>query len=300
MSRRKRTVPLSPAMRAVVLLMTALALAYGMYMAGDVAETATSPAAVENADFAIHFIDVGQGDAILLASGNQHMLVDAGTGKDAQAIIDYIKAQGVGADGLDLVVATHPHSDHIGGMADVLDAFAVDLFLMPEASHTTATFEKMLDAAERNGCDARYGAAGQIYQLGDARVTVLSPPEGAFEGNNLNNSSLVLAIEYQGVRMLLMGDAEGEVERAIVDAGWADFDLLKTGHHGSNTSSSQAFLDAIAPQHTVISCGVGNDYGHPHAEVLARLSGTRVWRTDLGGTITAVVEGGKLHVSSAR
>ena len=302
MSRRKKTSlsGLSPAMKAVVLLLTALVLAAGMYLAGDLVERPALPAAVEGADFAIHFIDVGQGDAILLASGNQHMLVDAGTGKDSAALIDFIKARGVGADGLDVVVATHPHSDHIGGMADILDAFAVDVFLMPEAMHTTATFEKMLDAVERNGCDARYGAAGQMYRLGGATVTVLSPPEGEFEGSNLNNSSIVLAVEMDGVRMLLMGDAEKEVERAVIDAGWGDFDLLKTGHHGSNTSSSAAFLDAINPLHAVISCGAGNDYGHPHPEVLARLNGTRIWRTDLGGTVTAIIEGGELHVSTAR
>jgi beta-lactamase superfamily II metal-dependent hydrolase len=223
------------------------------------------------------------------------MLVDAGTSESEPSLIAKLTA--LGLKRLDLVAATHPHADHIGGMADVLDNFAVDTFIMPEISHTSATFDGMLDAIDRNGCAAEYAAAGDSFTLGAARVEVLSPDAATLQKGDLNNASLVLRVTYAGQALLLMGDAEAPVERALAADGVKPAAVLKAGHHGSDTSTTADFLAAVNPDFVVISAGAGNDYGHPSPDVLARLSGRAVFRTDLLGDVRAdVADAGEVTV----
>jgi len=239
---------------------------------------------------AVHFIDVGQGDSVLITTDSGAMLIDTGEGEYAQTVIEYVRAQGVTA--LMYAVATHPHSDHMGGMAKVIDAIPIDEFLAPDVTHTTNAFERMLDALEARECGITTPGTGEKFTLGEAVFTVIAPANPS--ENDLNNASLVLRMDYGGTSFLFTGDAESASEKEMLASGRdLDCDVLKVGHHGSNTSSSKAFLAAVSPDVAVISCGAGNSYGHPHTEAVARLQavGADILRTDLEGTIVLVTDG---------
>jgi len=239
---------------------------------------------------AVHFIDVGQGDSILITTESGAMLIDTGENEYAQTVIDYIRAQGVAK--LDYAVATHPHADHMGGMAKIIDAIPIETFLAPDVTHTTNAFEKMLDALEARGLGITTPAVGTRYTMGEAVFTILAPANP--KENDLNNASLVIRMDYGGTSFLFTGDAESASEAEMLASGRAlDCDVLKVGHHGSDTSSSKAFLSSVSPGIAVISCGVGNSYGHPHAEAVKRLQNidASILRTDLEGTIVLVTDG---------
>ncbi len=281
-----------------IALLAALILVFIVCAGVSCRLTAEPPHTPAQGDFTAHFIDVGQGDSILLTCGGQAMLIDAGVSQSGGKIIEYIKAQGISK--LDIVAATHPHADHIGGMAEVLDAFEVGLFIMPKAEHTTVTFEKMLDAIERNGCDAGYAYDGLSYELGDADIEVLSPVEGE-EQSDLNNCSLVMLVRFGSFKLMLTGDAEKKIEqRLLPDA--ESVDVLKVAHHGSSTSSTPDYIAKLKPKIAVICCGEGNDYGHPHRETTETLDAVdaAVYRTDLRGTIVISVNGGEIDVQTER
>ena len=255
----------------------------------DSYEERTAPADVSGTA-AVHFIDVGQGDSILITTADGAMLIDTGEAENAQTVIDYIRAQGVTR--LDYAMATHPHSDHMGGMAKVIDALPIGEFLAPDVTHTTVSFERMLDALEARGLGITTPAVGARFTLGGCVFTVLSP-ENPSE-NDLNNASLVLRMDYGGTSFLFTGDAESAAEKEMLASGLdLDCDVLKTGHHGSGTSSTKAFLAAVSPDIAVISCGTGNNYGHPHADAVSRLeaAGAAILRTDWEGTIVLVTDG---------
>jgi len=241
----------------------------------------------------VHFIDVGQGDCELIEAQGHFLLIDAGERGNEDKVIKYLRSQGVEA--LDYVVATHPHSDHMGGLAyGVLEAFPVGTVIAPrfspENTPTTLTYEKFLDCVTElvaAGTKAEYARPGKTYPLGEASFTILGPLKE--DGKNYNNDSVVLRVEYQNSAALFMGDAEKKVESALLKE-WGEglrADLLKAGHHGSKTSSNEDFLYIVEPSDVVISCGVGNSYGHPHREVLdrCRAYGIRVSRTDIEGNI---------------
>lgn len=234
----------------------------------------------------IDFLDVGQADSILLSCGGEAMLIDAGNNEDGDSIVAYLRSSGVSQ--LKYAVGTHPHTDHIGGMDDVFDAIPVETVLLPDAITTTKTFSDMLDAIERNNLRVAVPQRGDTYQLGGATITVVS----AAQSDELNNTSLVLKATFGSTSFLFMGDAEAEVENAILRAGTdVKCDVLKLGHHGADTSTSDAFLAAASPKAAVISCGANNSYGHPSQSTLDKLVSVPVWRTDLNGTITAVSDG---------
>ena len=234
----------------------------------------------------VEYLDVGQADSILLSSGGEYMLIDAGNNEDGGAVVAYLEQAGV--DTLKYVVGTHAHEDHIGGMDDVLDAFPVQNVLLPNATTNTQTYRDVLDAIERNNRTITVPQVGESYPLGNAQVSVLA----AQPSDELNNTSIVLKATYQNTGFLFMGDAETEVENVLLSTGAAvRSNVLKVGHHGADTSTSSAFLAAVAPEAAVISCGAGNSYGHPSPQTLARLAGTPVWRTDLNGTIVAMTDG---------
>jgi len=242
---------------------------------------------------AVHFIDVGQGDCELIEANGHYLLIDGGERGSGDRVIKYLRKQGV--ETLDYVVATHPHSDHMGGLAyGVLEAFPVGTVIAPrfspENTPTTQTYEKFLDAVTAlvaDGAKAEYAKPGKSYPLGEASFTILGPL--CEDGKNYNNDSVIVRVEVQNSAALFMGDAEKSVEAALVQEYGAGLGagLLKAGHHGSKTSSNEDFLRAVMPKDIVISCGVGNSYGHPSPEVLERCKalGIRVSRTDIDGTI---------------
>lgn len=245
----------------------------------------------------VHFIDVGQADAILIQTptgGN--ILIDAGEKATVASLMAYLRQQGVAK--LDHVIATHPHADHIGGMASVIEGFDVGSIYMPRVTHTTKTYEDLLLAIRDKGLRIHEAKAGVDLKLGDGIEAQLVAP-GSAGYKSLNDYSAVLRMIYGKTSFLFAGDAEriSETEMLASRYGLAA-DVLKVAHHGSNTSSTQPFLQAVDPTYAVIMVGRANRYGLPHPAVLERLEarGIVVLRTDEVGTILMTSDGQTLQV----
>jgi len=251
------------------------------------------------ADLSVSFIDVGQGDSIFVVSGNSTMLIDTGERVQARKVINFIERYGFSR--IDILVGTHPHSDHIGGMADIINRFEIGKILMPRVQHNTRTFENALDAIIKNNLTVRSPAAGEIFKLGAATVTVVGPHKVI--DNSLNNYSLVLRLTFDSYSFLFTGDAEHALEADILTSCVnISSTVLKVGHHGSRTSTGAAFLAAVSPEIAVIQVGQGNRYGHPNTVVLNRLkaAGVEIYRTDIHGTVVAVIFGGALSIATEK
>ena len=244
---------------------------------------------------AVHFIDVGQGDATLIQNNEGNVLIDGGDRRTADSLVRYLKDNGVGK--ISYVIATHPHADHIAGLVNVLNTFEVDTIIMPRVAHTTVTFERLLDAIENNDVKVQEPVAGASFTLGETVFTIAAPNSSSYR--NMNNYSVSVRVSHGSTSFMFTGDAETESENEMLARNRSlSAKILHVGHHGSRTSTSQAFLDAVLPEIAVISCGKGNSFGHPHEEVLSRLEEARVtiYRTDLHGTIVISTDGASLTV----
>ncbi len=235
----------------------------------------------------VHFIDVGQADSTFIELGNgQTMLIDAGLGGDD--VVNYIRE--LQYSDIDFVVATHPHDDHIGGMATVLDSFDIGKMYMPRQEHTISAFTNMLDVIENKNIELHEAKAGvNITTSGIIKIDILAPFAESY--SNLNNCSAVVKLTYGETVMLFTGDAEQVIETQLLDSG-IDADVLKVGHHGAGSSSAPSFIRAVSPEIAVISCGRDNSYGHPDYETLAILNevGADIYRTDEQGTIQVTAD----------
>lgn len=228
---------------------------------------------IPDAEFQIHVIDVDQADSVLVVADGEAMLIDAAESSAANTILEYLKSQNITQ--LKYAVATHFHADHIGGMAAVLNGVHADTVLEPVCKDSlipaTRTYERYLDAVEGTGAKLKAVKAGDTFTLGGAEISVLAPVSE--KANDLNNTSVVLRVEYNGVTSIFTGDMETPEEKTILESGAKlDADFLKVGHHGSDTSSGDSFLAAVTPQYAVISCGVDNSYGHPADVTLEKLA----------------------------
>lgn len=248
----------------------------------------------------IWYLDVGQADSMLLQlpNGNEwdYVLIDAGTGQTEEALVSWLQEQGV--TDIAAVIATHPHEDHIGGMDAVLEAIPVESLYMPEVKEsltpTTRCYEQMLDAAEAQQVQAVKGQSGVTVYEEDGVKLELVGPEPQKEYDDLNEYSLVAKLTVGEKSFLFTGDSSEQAEADMIEAGEdLKADVLKIGHHGSSTATTEAFLQAVNPQVAVISCGKDNSYGHPHEETMQRLQekAMTIYRTDEDGTILATCDG---------
>lgn len=255
----------------------------------DILETVTEKPKIKYDDLAVHFIDVGQGDSALIELPNgKTMLIDAGEKAESDEVISYLNERHI--ENLDYVIGTHPHSDHIGGMADVIYEFPIGKMYMPKVAHNSKAFETMLDAVEAEGVDVYSAKAGVlIYEDEMTKIQIIAPCSDYYE--ELNDYSAVIRLDYGETSFLFMGDAEQLSENEITADVRAD--VLKVGHHGSKSSSSKNFLYRVMPEIAVISVGEGNDYGHPSKPVVKRLGeiGAKVLRTDEYGDIVIFSDG---------
>lgn len=250
-------------------------------------------------DLAVHYIDVGQADSILIQLPNgENMLIDAGNNADGDLLVDYLNNLGISA--INYLVGTHPHEDHIGGLDNAIRAFKVDNFYMPKISHTTKTFQDVLTASEENNLEITTAKAGDnILDEGNLEISILAPVNSKYE--DLNNHSAVVRLAYGDTSFLFMGDAEEESEEEILSTNAnLKSDVLKVGHHGSSSSTSSEFLKAVDPSYAIICVGEDNDYGHPHKETIERLGDIPTYRTDLNGTIVITSDGNSLNINTEK
>jgi beta-lactamase superfamily II metal-dependent hydrolase len=260
------------------------------------------PYVVPEGELQVHFIDVGNADCVLIRQGDCNVLIDAGERGDGEKILGYLSNRGVSK--LDLVIATHPHADHIGAMTEVIENIPISRFVMsfmPEsATPTSSTYLDMLSALDAKKIPVDEATPGTQYSIGTARLTVLAP---LAESEEANNVSVVTRLTFGDRSFLFMGDAETTVERDLLSSGRPlTADVIKVGHHGSDSSSSQAFLSAVKPSIVMIPCGAGNSYGHPHAAALLRMekTGAKIYRADIHGDVCIVSDGDSLTVKTQK
>lgn len=241
----------------------------------------------------VHFIDVGQADCILLKVEDCDILIDGGNVDDGRLVTDYLTRQGV--DDLELVISTHAHEDHAGGLTRVLKEFIAEEVWVTTTYYNTRAYTNFTSAVEAQGLPLYIPAVGEVYTWGELTVTVLGPVT-EYE-DNVNNTSLVVMVAYGDRRFLFTGDMESDAEAELIASG-ADLsaDVLKVGHHGSYTASSATFLQAVGAEYGVICVGRNNDYGHPHGAAMTRLlnAGLTLYRTDEMGNIVVITDGDTL------
>jgi len=237
----------------------------------------------------VYFLDVGQGDSTVLVYDNETMMIDGGDSSYSQFIYSFLRNT-LCIDHINVMIATHPHADHIGGLAAALNACQVDVLYTSEINYSSDTWQSVLKYAKKQGTPVLIPEAGDEFTIGKALVQILGP---IWYHNNLNDMSLIIKVTYAGTSILFMGDAEIEAERDLLDA---DIDvsasILHVGHHGSDTSTSPQFLLQVSPTYGIISVGKDNTYGHPDAKTLTTLdeAGVIVMRTDLLSTIECLCD----------
>ena len=245
-----------------------------------------------------HFIDVGQGDANFIELPNKkNILIDAGEIEYGTDVTNYIKQ--LGYDKIDYVIGTHPHTDHIGGLIDVINNFKVDNIYMPKISSNTSTYLNLLKTIKNNNLTITTAKEGLIVVDEDnLKVTILSPTKDYYD--NLNDYSIILKIEYNDIALLYMGDASKEVEKDLLYLN--DIDVIKIGHHGSKTSSSRDFVNKLSPKYGIIEVGSNNKYNLPNNEIIKRWEcvGTKLYRTDINGNIILKTDGKNITIKGEK
>lgn len=249
-------------------------------------------------DLSVYFIDVGQADCILVKDNDEYALIDAGNNEDGMKLVNYFKSLNI--TDFKYVFGTHAHEDHIGGMDNIIDNFNIENFYMPNAITTTKTFEDVLDSLDRKEIKFQTPNINDEFKLNDATFKVLHIGDNK---KDLNDTSVVLRLEYGNTSYLLMGDATSNVEKDLLNNNInLKSDVLKVGHHGSNYSSTIDFLNKVKPEYAIIEVGKNNSYNHPRQETLDKLKdiNAKVYRTDLDGTIVATSDGNSIKIETIK
>lgn len=284
-SKRKKIIFISACVFVVCLIITAVLCLY-IFVGGNSDSATQQP-------LSVHYIDVGQGDSVLIDCDDNYILIDAGKAKAGDIVVNYLKNLGV--DKLSLVIATHCDSDHIGGMTDVINNFKIDKFLMPssvEKDINDSFYSDMVSALKRNNVNCESAALNAVMNFGGGTLMILAPIN--LEATDDNDLSVVTKLTYGNSSFLFMGDASAQEESDLIDCSAAiESDIIKIGHHGSKSSSSWDFIRRAAPKAAVISCGLNNDYAHPSSTVLNTLKSIdcKYYRTDEQGTIVIGTDG---------
>lgn len=273
--------------------LTALALSAALLTGCSVAFFPVHSSGSVDGEAQIHFLDVGQADAALIVCGEDTILIDGGERGDGDFVVDYIRSLGI--DQLDMVIATHAHEDHIGGLPDVLEAFPVEEIYLSDAPATTKIYEKLLDAIDEQGLTPECPEVGSSisFESGMA-LTVLAPgPDNAALSKDMNSSSLSVRLDIGACSAVFTGDATAKSEKQMLASGIPlDCDIYKVAHHGSRTSNSEDFIDALSPELAVVSVGEYSEYGLPDEEPLERLEavGAEILQTIDVGTVVVTIE----------
>lgn len=267
-----------------------------------VSESADSSAVslpIDSGTLRVDFLDVGQGLSVLVEADGSYLLYDGGDRETSSFVVASLKERGV--ETLDYIVASHYDADHINGLVGALNICEVKELLGPDYTTDTRVYNSLVSKADGLGIGITVPEPGSCYPLGQGYFEVLAPLSDGY--SDVNNYSLVIRLVYGDTSFLLTGDAEEDSEAEMLLA-WPDLksDVLCVGHHGSPSSSSQAFLERVQPDYAVISCGKDNSYGHPDPTVLERLNALQipVWRTDESGTVTVLGDGKSLLFSAEK
>ena len=284
----------------IILLLVLISIAYTKKELVDNKEN-TNEKAVSilktNSNLEVYYFDVGQADSILIRENDNNILIDAGNNEDGEKLVNYLKND-LNIEKFNMVVGTHPHEDHIGGLDNVIDSFDIDTILMPNATSTSKTFENVLDPIEKKDYKITVPKNNEEFNYNNINIKVLYT---GTDEKDLNNTSIVLKLTYQNNKFLFMGDATSKVEKKLLNEDIKS-DVLKIGHHGSEYSTTKNFLDKVNPQYAIIEVGKNNTYKHPKEITLDKLNkkNIKIYRTDIDGTIKVVSDGNNLKFETLR
>lgn len=255
-----------------------------------------------DSNFTVYYLDAGQSDCSIIVCDDQVMMIDAGTYDQLGTIREALLSLNIST--IDYMVITHQHDDHMGGAAGIIQNYDVKNIIMPKLSEvnmvTTYAYEELLTSISERNVNAIAAEPGYHFNIGTADIDIFSPSE---QDKNINNMSVVLKVVFGNTSFLFQGDAEKKIENALLKTDYdLSADVIKVGHHGSKTSSTAKYIQAVAPKAAIISCGADNTYGHPHSETLETLknAGVDVYTTSIIGNITAVSDGNKITITNEK
>lgn len=300
MAKRRKNHKTHKTFKVLIVAIISVAIAYGWYYIAP-NNNITTGVVESDTDVTVHFIDVGQGDCELILDHGEAILIDAGENDQGTKVVQYLRQCGVTE--LKLVIGTHPHSDHVGGLDTVLENIPTQELLLPDIPDeylpTTRTYQEVLEMAQEKGVPITWAKSGMEYSVGSGTLSILGPLDDDY--TELNSWSIPARYCYQDTSFFFGGDIEKDAEKDLLHSEQIlESTVMKLNHHGSNTSNTEEFLNVVNPQAYIIEVGLGNSYHLPSDKVMARLGTTPVYRTDYNGTIVFGSDGTTLQVMTER